>query len=324
MVNIGIMGAGNISRALCRAAAVTEGIQVVAVAARDMKRAQAFATEMGIPRCYGSYAQLLSDMSVDVVYIGTTTDLHYNCIKMSLAAGKHVLCEKALVETEARAEECFALAGRHRVLLMEAMWSRFLPKTEKVREWVTEGRIGKVTAVQATIGNYIEKDMNNRFYSPALGGGAMFDLGVYAIDLMGYFACRRITDWSGQVLRAESGVDETVSLYLDLDGVPAQALITFNAAVPQDCWICGEKGMIRVPNMHWGSEAFLLDPSGKELERYSKPEENGMRFELMEVVRILGEGAVRSEIASPEMTLLSSRIYDSILTDKSVTPTETA
>ncbi len=316
MVRFGIIGAGGISKAFAKAAAVTEGVQVTAVAAQDLKRAEAFAREFKIPHAFGNYAQLLSDRSVDVVYIGNTTNFHYQCIKMCLSAGKHVLCEKAMVETEARAIECFELARKNNCFLMEAMWSRFLPKTKKVREWIEKGRIGRITGVQATIGNYVKKDPANRFYSKELGGGAMYDLGVYAIDMMTYFTELDITGYSAKVIRADTGVDETVSLDLDLEGVPANALITFNAAVPEDCFIYGEKGCIRVPRFHWGSDAILLDPSMKEIEHFSKPDENGMRFEIEEAVWCIENEFISSETATPEMTLMSSRIYDSILGTK--------
>ena len=313
MVKFGIIGAGKISRSFAEAAAVTEGVQLAAVAAQDIGRAERFAAEFGIPRAYGNYAQLLSDRSVDAVYIGNTTNLHYGCIRMCLASGKHVLCEKAMVETEAKAEECFALARNKGLFLMEAMWSRFLPKSRIVREWVQEGRIGAVTGVQSTIGNNVPKDPANRFYNPALGGGAMFDLGVYAIDLMTYFTGLEISSCSAQVILASTGIDETVSLTLDLEGVPAHSLITFNAAVPEDCWIYGEKGCIKVPHMHWGSEAILFDPRMNEIEHYSRPEPNGMKYEIAEAVHCITEGFISSDIATPEMTVASCRIYDSVL-----------
>lgn len=313
MVKFGIIGAGGISAAFARAAAVTEGIQLAAVAAQDMTRAQRFASEFRIPHAYGNYAQILSDRSVDAVYIGNTTNFHYSCIKMCLAAGKHVLCEKAMVETEERARECFDLARGKGLFLMEAMWSRFLPKTKKVREWVRSGRIGSITGVQATIGNYVEKDPENRFYSPALGGGAMYDLGVYPIELIPYFTGLDITSYSARILRANTGVDETVSLNLDLEGVPAHALITFNAAVPEDCWIYGEHGCIKIPRLHWGSDAVLYTPDMKEAEHFSQPDDNNMRFEIEEAVHCITEGFSTSDIATPEMTLQACRIYDSIL-----------
>ena len=281
-----------------------------------MRRAETFAREQGLPRAYGSYAQFLSDRAVDVVYIGNTTNLHYSSIKMCLAAGKHVICEKSMVETEAKAAECFSIASSKGLFLMEAMWSRFLPKTQKVREWIQSGRIGKVVGVQATIGYNAPKDPENRFYSPKLGGGAMYDLGVYPIDLLTYFTGLNITGHSATVIRADTGVDETVSLDLSLEGVPAHAFITINAVVPEDCYIYGEKGFIRVPHIHWGNEACLYDENRNEAEKFNQPEEFGLRFEIEEAVNCIKEGMATSEIAPPEMTLLSSRLCDSILGTK--------
>ena len=316
MVKFGIIGAGGISAAFAKAAAVTEGVQIAAVAAQDMKRAQRFAAEHRIPHAFGNYAQILSDRSVDAVYIGNTTNFHYNCIKMCLAAGKHVLCEKAMVETEAKAQECFDMARGQGLFLMEAMWSRFLPKTQKVRDWVLGGRIGNVTGVQATIGGCFDKDPGNRFYSPALGGGAMYDLGVYPIELIPYFTGLDINAYSAKVILAATGVDESISLTLDLEGTPAHAMISFNAALPGDCWIYGENGCIKIPHFHWGSEAVLYGPDMKETEHFSQPEENGMRFEIAEAVHCITEQYSTSDIATPEMTITACRIYDSVLGKK--------
>ena len=313
MLNFGIIGAGGISRSFCGALRETDGAQTVAVAAKDRKRAEKFAKEQGIPRAYGSYEELLADKSVDIVYIGNTTNYHYGCIKLALAAGKHVLCEKAMVETEERAAECFETAGTKGLFLMEAMWSRFLPKSLKVREWIRKGRIGNIVSMQATIGNNVPKDPSNRFYSPELGGGAMYDLGVYPIDLLTWYADKKITDFRARVTYASTGIDETVSLDLDLEGIPANAMITFNAPMPEDIFIYGEKGVIRVPRAHWGGDAILLDPSMKEIDRFSQPEQFGMKFEAAEAVKCIKAGRLTSEIASPEMTIFSARMYDRIL-----------
>lgn len=313
MLNFGIIGAGGISREFCGALRETDNAQTVAVASHELKKAEKFAKEQGIPKAYGSYAQMLTDKSVDIVYIGNTTNFHYETIKMCLAAGKHVLCEKAMVETEERALECFDLAARRGLFLMEAMWSRFLPKSLKVREWVRKGRIGEIVAMQATIGNNIEKNAKNRFYSPALGGGAMYDLGVYPIDLLTWFSDKTITSYTSNVIWSDTGIDETVSLNLILEGVPANAMITFNAPMPEDIFIYGEKGVIRVPRAHWGGDAILLDPSMKEIDRFSQPERYGMKFEAAEVVRCIEDGKLSSDIASPEMTVSACRMYDRIL-----------
>ena len=141
----------------------------------------------------------------------------------------------------------------------------------------------------------------------------MYDLGVYPIELIPYFTGLDITSYSAKVIRAATGVDETVSLNLDLEGVPAHALITFNAVVPEDCWIYGETGCIKIPRLHWGCEAVLYDPAMNEVERFSRPEENGMRFEIAEAVHCITEGFSTSDIATPEMTLLACRIYDNVL-----------
>lgn len=315
MLNFGIIGAGRISKEFCGALKLLPEAQTVAVAAQDMARAQKFALDQGIPRAYGSYAQFLSDRSVDAVYIGNTTNMHYATIKMCLVAGKHVVCEKPMTMTKAQAEECFALAARKGLFLMEAMWSRFMPKSRKVREWIKDGRIGNIVSMHATIGNYIEKDMKNRFYNKELGGGALYDLGIYPIDLMTYYSGLDITGYSAKIRWAETGVDDTVDLTLDLQGVSAHALITFSAPTPEDIFIFGEKGYIHVPKAHWGSEAYLYGEDKKLADKISEGVRYGMLYEAEEAAKCIAEGRLTSDIASPEMTYKSASIFDDLLAD---------
>ncbi len=313
MVHFGILGAGNIAHSFCGAANKTEDACVLAVASKELDRARAWAEQEAVPRAYGSYEEMLKDPDIEAVYIATTGNFHYGNIKQCLQAGKHVICEKAMVATEEEAREAFRLADEKNLFLMEAMWSRFLPKTQKVREWVREGRIGRVKLIQGTIGFQAPKDPQGRLYNPDLGGGVLYDLGVYLIDLLPYFVDQRIVDTQAWIQRAGTGIDETVNLNLKLEDCWANGQMSLAAKLPEDAYIYGETGYIRIPKIHWGTEALLYDQEERLVEHFNRPEEFGFVYELAEAVRCIRSGAMESNIASREMTLVSSRIYDKYL-----------
>lgn len=313
MVRFGIMGAGNIAHGFAGALRKTEGAELAAVASKDFQRAADWAKQEGVPKYYGSYRELLADQDIDAVYIATTGNYHYENIKQCLAAGRHVICEKAMVSTSAQAEEIFSLAKKQGVFLMEGMWSRFLPKTQKVREWVKSGVIGEVKQIQATLGFHPPEDMDGRLYNPALGGGVMYDLGVYFIDLIPYFVDQEIVNLQAWVQWAETGVDKSVNLNLQLERCVANGQIAFGAIMPEDAYLYGERGYIRVPKLHWGRSAQLFNREQELVEQFEEPETEGFVYEIREAVRCIGQGRMESDIASWDMTRKSSRIYEKVL-----------
>lgn len=313
MLRFGIMGAGKIAKDFCDAAARAEGAKVIAVASKSEERAREFAREKNIERYYGDYASMLACDDIDVIYIATTTNYHYENLLQCIEARKHILCEKAMVETEERALEVIQKAKEKNLFLMEAMWSRFLPKSLKVREWVKAGAIGEVDSIQATIGFLPGQDMSNRFFNPALGGGVFYDLGVYLIDLLPYFVNQEIEDVECGIQYAPTGVDSSINLNIKMGNCYANGQATFLAKVPEDCYIYGSKGYIYIPKIHFGRECILYDTQDNVIEHFVNDEPCGFRFEIEEVVRCIEEGKLESEIASHEMTLVSSRIYDKFL-----------
>ncbi len=315
MVRFGIIGAGNIAHSFADALRKVEGAALTAVASKDLERAKTWVRQEGLCTYYGSYEELLADENVDAVYIATTGNYHYENICQCMEAGKHVICEKAMVPTRKQAAEVFAMARERGLFLMEGMWSRFLPKTQKVREWVASGVIGEIRQMQATIGFHPPKDMESRLYNPKLGGGAMYDLGVYIIDLLPYFINQKIVDVQAWVERASTGVDEAVNLNLRLERCVANGQIILGAIVPEDAYLYGERGYIRVPKIHWGTEAMLYNEKQELTEHFQEPETEGFVYEIREAVRCMESGRPESGIASWEMTMENCRIYEKVLSE---------
>jgi len=309
----GILGPGRIAHSFCKAASEIDGATVKAVASRSsLARAKEFAHEEKIEYYYGNYEELLADDEIETVYISTTHNFHYENIIDCLNAGKHVLCEKPMVLTQAQAKDVIALAKEKKLFLMEAMWARFLPKSQKVVEWVKAGKIGEVKLAQTTIGFKAEMDLEDRFYNPELAGGVLYDMGIYIIDLLPYWVGEKITEVSEVSINASTGIDASMNITMKLENAIASGQATVQAVVPEDAYIYGSEGYIKIPKMHWGCEAILYDSNQQVVEHFNEFYLYGFRYEILEVMNCIAEGKLESDIASHEMTLESCKIFDQI------------
>ena len=186
-VRWGIVGPGRIASLLIKDFPYVDGAEALAVASRSTERAEAFASEHGLARAYGSYHEIMSDPDVDVLYIATPHPQHHAIALAAIAAGKAVLVEKTFTATVAGAEEIIDAARRQQVFAMEAMWTRFQPAIVAARALIDDGAIGEVRQLQADLG--VDRPYNpaDRLFDPAQGGGAMLDLGVYVVSFAQYF-----------------------------------------------------------------------------------------------------------------------------------------
>jgi predicted dehydrogenase len=242
-VRWGVIGTGGIARSFvgdCTPA----GIEFVAVGSRTPAAAQAFAAEFGIARAHGSYEELVADPEVDAVYVATPHSRHADDALLAIAAGKHVLVEKAFTITAEEARRVVDAARRADVAVMEAMWTRFLPQMSMIREMLAEGRIGRVRVVEATHHQALPSDPRHRLNDPALGGGALLDLGVYPIS----FAVDVLGVPTGVVAAgslSDQGVDTQMGLVLTHEG-GTQSMIHFGLDLrsPNTASVIGEEGRI--------------------------------------------------------------------------------
>lgn len=246
-VRWGILGPGRISRAFRTGLAGLEGATAVAVASRVTARARAFADEFGVPRAYGSYADLLADPAVDAVYIGLPNGMHPEWSIAAARAGKHVLCEKPLAATEADAEAMFGAAREAGVWLMEAFMYRFHPRTRRLAELVADGAVGPVRAVQGSMGFTVGETANTRL-SAELAGGAALDVGCYPVSLARMVIGARPAHVFAAARWADAGVDAALAGSLDYPGGElGQVYGSMFAADHQTAVVIGSEGMIQVP-----------------------------------------------------------------------------
>jgi predicted dehydrogenase len=222
-----------------------ERCEVVAIASRDGERASRTADELGIPRAHEGYEALLSDPDVDAVYIPLPNSEHAAWTIAAARAGKHVLCEKPLAMTAAEAEEMVQACANEGVLLMEAFMYRLHPSWEAVRELVASGRIGRLRAVQGWF-SYFNDDPGNIRNVPELGGGALYDIGCYCINLSRMLFGGEPMEIDASVTRDETGTDVLTSAILGFDEGVATFTCSTRAEPDQRVHIYGADGRISI------------------------------------------------------------------------------
>jgi predicted dehydrogenase len=293
----GVVGPGRIAEGVVADLALVEGARAVAVASRSLDRARAFAGRHGIERAYGSYAEILADPDVDVLYVATPHPQHHAVAVAALRAGKALLVEKAFTATTAGATEVGELARETGLFAMEAMWTRFQPAVVAMRQLVADGAIGEVRSVQADLGIAPEYDPAGRLFDLALGGGALLDLGVYVVS----FAQMLLGTPSSVTATGSlfpSGADAEAALLLDHgDGRVASLLSSLRLALPGQARVYGTAGWIDVlPRFHH-PQTIVLHRIGAEPETITRsPTGTGYFHELVEVTECVRAGRTESAV----------------------------
>lgn len=257
-----IMGAGGIAGKFCHAVSILNDCEVCAVSSKNRNRAEAFAGKFGIRKYYDSYEEMLEVEKPDCVYIAVTTNDHYRLSLLCVEKKVPVVCEKAMFQNTREAAEVFGMAKENGVFVMEAMWSRFLPAVRKVKEWVLGGRIGTIEISQFSIGFKAPKEKDNRYFSPALGGGAAKDITVYAYELTTFILNQEIEKMDVTAAWSDTGVDVNNHISITFDHALADLTASFMVNLEEKMVIYGENGKIVMPKPHFASECFLYDEKG--------------------------------------------------------------
>lgn len=316
LIRFGIMGCGGIAHKFARGIPFVKGATLSAVAASDPTRARNFAQKYDVPNVAGSYLDLVEQDWVDVVYVATTHNFHFDCVNLALNHGKAVLCEKPICVNARQTESLIEKARSKKLFLMEAMWTRFLPAVVKVRQWLDEKRIGQIKHLRADFGcNIGDADSEGRMFNPALAGGALLDMGCYPLSLASMVfngaAPDEVTSLCNQ---SATGVDEQ-SAYLLRYGRDGMAVLSssFTASIVVDAQISGSHGRIHLQPWFIGcSRAVLYDLHGTVLEDVHLPidDNNGFSFETQEVVNCLRDGKTESSVMPLDESLILMRTMD--------------
>jgi predicted dehydrogenase len=313
VVRWGILGTGKISRAFANALKDTPGAMLVAVASRDIGNAQAFAGEFGAASAYGSYQELVDAQNIDLVYIGTPHPMHAENALMVLHAGKGVLCEKPFTMNLREAEQVVALARAKKLFLMEAMWTRYLPALAEVRRIIDSGEIGQVRQVVADFGFKANVGPEHRAFNPALGGGAMLDLGIYPLSvaaaLLGPVASVR-----AQAEMGPTGVDVQTGFTLrHRGGGVSVCSCSLQARTPGELTVSGERGHIRMNTMFHRAQSITVALEDGTARTIATPYlGNGYVHEAIEAQRCFAAGLLESPGMTLDETLALMGVMDEV------------
>lgn len=308
-----ILGAAKIGQKFCSAISLLPECELTAVASKSLQRAQDFAAKYALPRFYDSYEEMLDREQPDCAYIAVTPHDHFRLTMMCIERKIPVLCEKAMFQTGDEAQTAFKAAADAKVFVMEAMWSRFLPAVRKVCEWVGAGRIGPIELAQCDIGFIAPYDPENRYFSPALGGGATKDITVYAYELITYVLRQPIRSIAVNATWDASGVDASNHVSIAFEHTLATLMTSFVTKMDDRLVLFGRSGKIVLPRPHCSSECFLYDVSGTLLEHFTDTQtQNGFTYEIEEAMRCIREGLAQSPVVPHSDTLDCAKLFDLI------------
>ncbi|MBK6472084.1 MAG: Gfo/Idh/MocA family oxidoreductase [Betaproteobacteria bacterium] len=324
--NWGLIGPGGIAHRFAAAVNGLPGARLQAVLARDAQRGATFARQWAregtaVPTVHTELQALLADPSVQAVYIATPHDSHARLASACLRAGKPVLCEKPLTPTLAQTHALIELSATHRVFLMEALWSRFLPVYDQVAQWLRSGTIGAVRTVQSSFCFNLPFDAQHRVFNPQLAGGAMLDIGIYNLALTRFMlesslgACPEPERIVASGTLASTGVDQRVGGTLVFPGgVIAQWVCGFDATSDNALVVNGEHGSIRLPMRFWeGTRAVLALKDRAEVVCEAPFRINGFEGEVEEAMHCIGAGQLESPRMPHAETLALARWNHEVL-----------
>ncbi|MFD4118788.1 Gfo/Idh/MocA family protein [Streptomyces niveus] len=309
----GVLATGGIAATFTGDVQAMAGAEVVAVASRSEPSAKAFADRFGIPRAYGDWAGLVADPEVDIVYVATPHSAHRAAAGLALEAGKPVLCEKAFTLNAREAGELVALAGERGLFLMEAMWMYCSPVVRRMTELIADGAIGEVRTVQADFGLQGPFAPEHRLRDPALGGGALLDLGVYPVSFAQLILGEPDRVQADALLSPE-GVDLNTGMLLGWDsGATALLSCSVTARTASTATVTGTAGRIELPSGFFHPDAFMLHREGREPERHAVESPlTGMQHEAAEVSRCLRAGEKESPLVPLAGSLAVMRTLDAV------------
>jgi predicted dehydrogenase len=280
-----------------------------------MENAKNFAAQNSIEKAFDNYDLMLEDPDIDVVYIGTPHTTHKDLAVRALNAKKAVLCEKPCAINAKEFGEMIKAAHKNNVFFMEAMWTRFTPPLQKVREWLSQGRIGEVRVIEANFGFNAPFEPKGRLFNPDLGGGALLDAGIYPLSLISMvFGGKKPEEIKSYGFIGETKVDEHSLTILSYGGPRiAYAASALRTNMSDDAWIYGTQGRIHIPNFIWARNAELFTDNGDKLE-YAPQDfvSNGYNYEAEEVIKCVREGKKESEIMTWDESMVLMETMDRI------------
>lgn len=289
--NWATIGTGVIGHQLAEAMQQLGG-NLYSVANRTYDKGVAFAKQYGIEKVYHEIDEVFDDPNVDIIYISTPHNTHINYLRKALKAGKHVLCEKSITLNSDELEEAIALAEENHVVLAEAMTLYHMPIYKKLKEIIDSGELGPLNVIQMNFGSYKDYNMKNRFFNRNLAGGAMLDIGVYALSFVRYFMASCPEEIMTQVKLAPTGVDEQASILLkNKEEQMATVILTMHSKQPKRGMLSFDQGYVEIYDYPRGSKAvitYVADGHQEVIEAGSM--DDALSYEVTDMEKAVSEG----------------------------------
>lgn len=311
-VRWGILGAGSIAATVAADIAASPDSLLQAVGARDGERAAAFARRLGIGASYGSYADLVADPEVDVIYVATTHAQHHEHALLALRADKPALVEKAFTLNAREAREVVDEARHRELFCMEAMWMRFNPLVRRAQQAVSDGAIGEIVGVRAELSRHFPYDPAHRLYDVSAGGGALLDLGIYPATFGWLFLGPPETVHATGLL-SPTGSDATTAMQWGYpDGRYAQLVCSTRGESPFSALITGTDGWISVSGWMHNPSSLTIGSSDGEQVISAASHPHPYRHEVAEVERCLRAGELESSVVPLDDTVAILEVLDDV------------
>ncbi len=317
MLNYAILGAGTIAKVMARTVNLMNEsgdncVRLLGIASRSKDKAEAFAREFGIEKAYGSYEELYNDSSIDLVYIATPHNFHFEQCRACLMHGKHVLCEKPFTVNAKEAETLLNLAKEKKLVIAEGIWTRYQPMRRTISEVLAGGIVGKPYLLTANLGYNIVK--NERLVSPQLAGGALLDVGVYTLNFAN-MVFGDATEVLATCVKNSGGVDMSNSITLTYDDGLRMAVLNSSALCQSDRFgmIHCENGYLKVENINNPQSLEVIDSDYKVIKSIKAEKQlTGFEYEVREVAATIESGNLECPSMPHERILYIMRLMDSI------------
>lgn len=286
-----VLGVGVIANQMAEALQ-KHGKKIFSVGNRTHEKAVAFAEKYGIEKVYDDPNQMFTDPEVDIIYITTPHNTHCSFMKKAIAGGKHLLVEKSITLNSSELSECLALAKEKGTLIAEAQTIYHMPLYTELSGRLRAGEFGRVNLITMNFGSFKDYNMKNRFFNRSLAGGAMLDIGVYALSFIRWFFDSAPTDMQSMLVKAPTGVDEEASMLLENNaGQLATLMLSMHSKQPKRGMISCEKGYIEVMEYPRAQEAVFTDAATGEKTVIAKGSmEDALWYELSDM-----EAAVKGD-----------------------------
>ncbi|OQO67896.1 oxidoreductase [Enterococcus villorum] len=283
----GIIGLGTIAHEFAETFD-QETSELAAVASRTSEKAKNFAERYHIPKAYGTYQELLMDEDIDIVYIAVPNRQHIQHILQALHANKHVLCEKAITMNKAELDEAMRLAEEKNLILAEAMTIFNMPLYQQLRSLMDTNKLGALKMIQAPFGSYKEPDPTNRFFNPELAGGALLDIGTYAVSFARFFLSSQPEVMASTMIPFETGVDEqSITILRNKENELATVSLTFQAKMPKVGIVAFENGYLTISDYPRADRAEVIFNDGTREWIESGSTAQAMNYEIANMVKII-------------------------------------